>query len=640
MSWKVLRLPTIAAALVLALAAGAQAASYEHIRNGSLETGGDWQRIRMIRADEHDYFEVPARWYVTGVTGRAGYRRSGGQDGTRCWYTGGWYILNQHISGLQPGVTYRVSFYGKGTAPGHTPRLTLYWNGRKQFDWDGLNMTGNWTYYSRTFTLSAKESTGAIIALNSTLGGGGGAWFDNISLVREPAPLENKDWHIRLAAAVALGNIGGEKAIGTLVEVLADREQKQDLRREAARALGKTGKAAIQPLAKFIVSDRKEAHDNFKRLLALLDNPDHAKREKATKDLIGLGHAVVPYVIAARAKTDDPEVRMRLRDVLRKNARARGVKFLPRVAAIEALGVIKDAEAVDVLTGSLKDAFAEVRTAAAKALLEIKDPRAVEPLIAALKDTDRRVRASSAEALAALEDKRAVEPLIAALDDWDSEVRYWSAKFLAWAKDPRAAEPLLEAMMDRDPRVRWMAVRGLSGVGPSAVKPLIEALGDSDIRVCGAVTAALARIGEPAVQPLLDALRNRSWRVRRGAVIALGKMKEKRAVEALIALLKRKRLAFRERSIHREVMTSLAQIGSPEATKVLIETLGDEGKLSAAIPLLGMAASDAGPLFAALSHDNVTVRRSAAEVLGKMELKGALEPLLGALQDEQRSVRT
>ncbi|KKK87465.1 hypothetical protein LCGC14_2752940, partial [marine sediment metagenome] len=44
--------------------------------------------------------ELPAGWFLTGVTG-TGYKHSGAQDGTDCWYTYGWFALNQRVNCLK-----------------------------------------------------------------------------------------------------------------------------------------------------------------------------------------------------------------------------------------------------------------------------------------------------------------------------------------------------------------------------------------------------------------------------------------------------------------------------------------------------------------------------------------------------------
>ncbi len=80
-----------------------------------------------------------------------------------------------------------------------------------------------------------------------------------------------------------------------------------------------------------------------------------------------------------------------------------------RKKAAEALGEMKDKEAVDALIKTLKDENSEVRKAAAYALGRIGDERAVKPLVEALKDESLDVRFEVAKALKEVGYRRAAE---------------------------------------------------------------------------------------------------------------------------------------------------------------------------------------------------------------------------------------
>jgi HEAT repeat protein len=94
-----------------------------------------------------------------------------------------------------------------------------------------------------------------------------------------------------------------------------------------------------------------------------------------------------------------------------------GERGLVRWLAVEALGKIGDARAVDPLIAALKDEDSNVRKNAAEALGKIGNARVVDPLIAALKDENRDVQKNAVEALGKIGDARAVEPLITALEN-------------------------------------------------------------------------------------------------------------------------------------------------------------------------------------------------------------------------------
>jgi HEAT repeat protein len=156
-----------------------------------------------------------------------------------------------------------------------------------------------------------------------------------------------------------------------------------------------------------------------------------------------------------------------------------------RLAAIEALGTIGDARAVEPLIAALQDDSWGVRSSAAAALGVIGDVRAVRPLSYLIRDGKKVVRKAAAEALAkigpladpesqgwyfvALErwdqavllGEAAVEPLIAALGNGEVE----AARALGAIGDLRAIEPLVAVLKDRDHYLRKAAAKSLEQIG-------------------------------------------------------------------------------------------------------------------------------------------------------------------------------
>jgi HEAT repeats len=149
-----------------------------------------------------------------------------------------------------------------------------------------------------------------------------------------------------------------------------------------------------------------------------------------------------------------------------------------RLGVIEALGEIRDPQAVEPLIGLLGDKDNEVRWEAALALGEIADPRALGPLEGALRDPDRYVRYGSAIAL----EKMGWSPdspvdlafLLAGKQEWD-----------ALAYMGKDAIPSLDcAAKDNDKAVRLMAVRTLGRIGEEkAIPALYRAIRDPDDQV-------------------------------------------------------------------------------------------------------------------------------------------------------------
>ena len=262
-----------------------------------------------------------------------------------------------------------------------------------------------------------------------------------------------------------------------------------------------------------------------------------------------------------------------------------------------------------------------VRKEATRALKYVGDQRAVPALIKSLEYEDWHskfsvlgtVRANAAEALGKIQSRDAVTPLIERLDDSDSEVRWKAAEALGKIGDYKALEPLIYALNDTDGDVRKQASRSLGELDdPIAVDALIEALSDMDWPVRKNAATSLGRIGdERALKPLLKALDDKDIDVRRHAIGALVKMKSK-AVKPLL-----KKLYDTDWQTRAIAAESLGRIGSKKAVEPLIKALSDRR----------------------FRDENRYVRGKAAEALGRIGDKLAVKYLENALDEKYIFVR-
>lgn len=177
--------------------------------------------------------------------------------------------------------------------------------------------------------------------------------------------------------------------IKRLIKNLLNKKNNQKNRYEAAVALGKIGQQAVPLLTQKL----KEKDENLKRwvICALQQIGDHAInslilalydsdmniRDYASKALSEIGHTAEEPLLDTM-KDENPNVR-------------RG--------AVIAIGSIGSEKTVDVLINLLKDKEWFVRERAAEALGKIGSKNAVEPLIKALDDESERVRIFAANAL-------------------------------------------------------------------------------------------------------------------------------------------------------------------------------------------------------------------------------------------------
>jgi len=301
-------------------------------------------------------------------------------------------------------------------------------------------------------------------------------------------------------------------------------------RRFAAEDLGRLADSrAIKSLVAALIDDDKEVREAAYGALLQVD-----RNWRESKD----GKKSIPMLVAA-LKNSNSNVRK---------------------AAVEALSSYRDIRVIKPLVATLKDKDIFVQSAATRALAQIKDSWAVMPLIAVLKDPSygSTVREAAAEALGQIRDAQAVKPLVAALDDEYKEVRKKAAqalKSLDWQpvdNTQRAClavlrqdwteavslgsvsiEPLVETLDDKDKEVQKKAAQALKSLGWQPVDNLQHAR----LAVLCQDWKVLISLGPIAIEPLVEALRN--FLVETEAVWTIGQIGDERAIEPLIALLKR-----------------------------------------------------------------------------------------------------
>ena len=219
------------------------------------------------------------------------------------------------------------------------------------------------------------------------------------------APADAANAEQRAQAACDAGRNGDVEKIPTLLALLADDTKTELLRcwssgrwspaletfkhpspgEQAAIALASMGRAALQPLANQLDSGNATVRRNAAWAIGELTNMPPGERDDAVPRLISL------------LSDSDSWVRM---------------------AAARALGEVRNRSAVPALIANLADADGRVRELAVWALSELKDSRAVAALCnVLLSDTRADVRRGAAEALGEIRNAEALPALKQALND-------------------------------------------------------------------------------------------------------------------------------------------------------------------------------------------------------------------------------
>jgi HEAT repeat protein len=253
---------------------------------------------------------------------------------------------------------------------------------------------------------------------------------------------------------------------------------------------------------------------------------------------------------------------------------------------------------------------------------ELKNKKDVNGLIEALDHEDIIIVKEAARALKYVGDERAVDALIQTLQFNDHEsnfaiaitIRGFSAEALGIIGDERAVIPLILTLDDESSEVRWKAAEALGNLGDGdaeeALILILENDPDADVRKYAA--GSLGKIGgENSVESLIAALNDKEWPVRKNAVTSLGQIGDERALKPILKSLEDEDTDVKRQSIH---------------------------------ALEKMKKSAFKPLLKKLYDVNWQNRAMAAEALGRIGDKRAVEPLSKALsnsrvRDENRYVR-
>jgi len=259
--------------------------------------------------------------------------------------------------------------------------------------------------------------------------------------------------------------------------------------------------------------------------------------------------------------------------------------------------------------------------------------------IAQLADVTKRDRA--AQELIGLGEE-AVPALVEALQTKDLNLLPIYQQILA--RIPSASPTLIKMLATAHPIIRARAADVFAiSKDKSAAPALLDALDGEYYTVRARAALALGKIGEPkAIQPLLSLLKDSEGEVRIAACLALGLFKNPSTFDEITNVL----LDDEKIDVRQAAAKALGYTGHPAALPYLMEALHDSywwyereyaaGDLLNAIEKMGAVAVE--PLIEALHDKEGTVRKFAANLLGRIGDPRALEPLGMAIYDLHHEV--
>lgn len=402
------------------------------------------------------------------------------------------------------------------------------------------------------------------------------------------------DPEVAVPAAGALARIGDRTAFEGLLALLGDADPA--VRQAAVAALNSIGHPDMPARVLPLLEDRDESiRESALRIAGYFGYPECFDAVLArTRDE---SEAVRRAAVESLPFFDDPRAVSALAQALERDTPA------VRAGAASALGRIGTPEALDTLAKGLDDPDAWVRFATLRALGPIRDARFGPRLLDALRDDpapqvrlaaiDAVGRMGTAEALDALEPlTRSADPDLAdaairaighiegaaplpMLERYlrapETRRRIAAVTAIAARAEPPAIELLQwAAAADEEPDVAGAAIEGLAAIaqrpdaqGAGAVRALMALTSEPARRE--AATDALGRLPPRRIDDVAAGLRHASAVVRRATVDALSRMKHPSASRALESALD-----DAEPSVRLAAIRELKHLGSRAAERRLM----------------------------------------------------------------------
>lgn len=323
--------------------------------------------------------------------------------------------------------------------------------------------------------------------------------------------LQVEDMEVRIEVVKALGQIGDEKAIGPLMDVL-DGQVNMKLESAVGTALGTFGEPAVKVLLEKIDS----FDENRRRMIGLaIRELDALETRPLLLECLKSEHwQVRGAAIGALARLKTPESLRIVTDAIEDpqwSVRSGAVNLLGKLADDKSAGAIRaillkmaendpNANVRDnalwtlysfpgiptndywnTLEGALDDESPRVRATAASSCIKYPNARFAARLKELLNDPNVSVRAESAAALGRINARDAVPDLILLLDDEDLRCGLAASFSLGKLGTDEAVAALVAKLRDTksDGQRRKFALNGLlSTTNPKAIEPLRAALED------------------------------------------------------------------------------------------------------------------------------------------------------------------
>ncbi len=421
------------------------------------------------------------------------------------------------------------------------------------------------------------------------------------------------DSHLLVAVAGALARIGDRAAFAPLLSLLGHADA--SVRQSAIGALNSMGHPDLPARIADLLDDpnalvRESAvriagyfgyPETLDRLLARAADGDEQVRRAALEHL--------PFV-------EDARVLPTLVSAIERGTAG------SRAAAARALGRVDEGGAREALARGLRDEDDWVRYFAVRALAEQRDEAAFDALtILAERDAAPHVRIAAIDALGALKDARALPSMKRLCAEETPDIAAAALKALGRIAAAEGMAELQQAVRSEAPVRRHAAITGLAAHGSNEAVAALEwtAGTDPDHAVASAAIDALARIAAgaaagaaSAVDALAAMLSDHARRDEASAGIA--QLPPTRIDDVA------RGLRHPHPEVRRGIVDALGRFQRPESTRLVVDALADSASAvreTAIATLARLGARGIESVFAQLAAEDPSkaVRRAAATAL-------------------------
>jgi len=352
-------------------------------------------------------------------------------------------------------------------------------------------------------------------------------------------------------------------------------------------------------------------------------------------------------------------------------------------AALEALGVIADINAMGCLLEGFHSEFENIRRVALKAIVRLEKQQSPDGkgliwqsvkriyneqdyifLLTMINHGDPLLKRSAIRVLGWASEVRSVPILISFLNEHEDDVvfsliamgssilpelfkvleqgvwehentRHAVAAVLGWLSSPESSVLLCNLLKDNSARVREAAANSLGKTkNIAAIRQLISLLRDPYPEVQEAAKRSLLEMeSDLPIDDIIQLLEERSAHLRLNAALLLGEMRVERSMPGISFLLKDS-----AEDVRRAAVYALGCfLPSPFAVQSILMALGDEDHKVRVAVLKVLEQVSIDPIIDDLSHlvydDNIWVRAAFARIVGMASGEEGLKLLLRLLDD-------